>query len=97
MRSTNQARLCGAGPRPFISSRAQPARPSPTIKTEASRRPPSFRLLTPQAFRDALRDSGAATWVLAPRKEYGPLEEMAGVPLARVREEGGFGLFLPER
>jgi len=58
---------------------------------------PSFRLLAPEAFRDALRDPGAATWVLAPRKEYGPLEEMAGVPLARVREEGGFGLFLPER
>ena len=58
---------------------------------------PSFRLLAPEAFRDVLRDAGAATWVLAPRKEYGPLQEMAGVPLARVREEGGFGLFLPER
>jgi len=58
---------------------------------------PSFRLLTPGAFRDALRDTGAATWVLAPHKEHGPLEEMAGVPMARVREEGGFGLFLPER
>jgi len=58
---------------------------------------PAFRLLTPEAFRDTLRDSGATTWVLAPHKEYGPLEDMAGMPLARVREEGGFGLFLPER
>jgi len=64
---------------------------------ERFRADPSFRLLTPGAFREALRDPGAATWVLAPHKEYGPLEDLAGVPMARVREEGGFGLFLPER
>jgi 4-amino-4-deoxy-L-arabinose transferase-like glycosyltransferase len=58
---------------------------------------PSFRLLTTDAFRAALRDEQAATWVLAPRKEYRALELSAGLPLARVREAGGFGLFLPER
>jgi 4-amino-4-deoxy-L-arabinose transferase-like glycosyltransferase len=64
---------------------------------DAFRADPSFRYLTTDAFRAALRDEQDATWVLAPRKEYKALDLSAGLPLALVREFGPFGLFLPER
>jgi 4-amino-4-deoxy-L-arabinose transferase-like glycosyltransferase len=57
---------------------------------------PQFRLMEPEALQSALRDTGARTYVLAPRKEYDALRETAGLPLRPVWEEGGFGLFLPE-
>ena len=62
-----------------------------TLRTD-----PQFRLMEPAALQSALRDPGARTYVLAPRKEYDALRETAGLPLRPVWEEGGFGLFLPE-
>jgi 4-amino-4-deoxy-L-arabinose transferase-like glycosyltransferase len=59
---------------------------------------PGFRLLTQDAMREALAaGSGGAstTYILADRKEYGPLFEAARIPLKPVWEAGGFGLFVP--
>jgi hypothetical protein len=54
-----------------------------------------FRLMSPDDLRAALGSSGPETYVLAPEKETGPLFEMAGRPLERVWDAGGFGLFVP--
>jgi 4-amino-4-deoxy-L-arabinose transferase-like glycosyltransferase len=58
------------------------------------RRQDGFRLMTPDDLRAALA-AAPGTYVLAPEKEYGPLFEMAGRPLERIWEAGGFGLFVP--
>lgn len=55
---------------------------------------PGFRLLTKERLHEALLDPASTTYVLADRKEYGPLFEAAGVPLRPVWEQGEFGLFV---
>jgi hypothetical protein len=62
---------------------------------EAMRRDPEFRLLTADALRERLRDGSHTTWVMTPRKEYDDLERLAGLPLQRVYEDAGVGLFTP--
>jgi hypothetical protein len=59
------------------------------------RRDPEFRLLTADALRERLRDGSHTTWVMTPRKEYDDLERLAGLPLQRVYEDAGVGLFTP--
>jgi 4-amino-4-deoxy-L-arabinose transferase-like glycosyltransferase len=56
---------------------------------------PEFRLMEPAELQAALRDPGALTYVLSPRKEYDALRRTAGVPMQPIWEAGGFGLFLP--
>jgi 4-amino-4-deoxy-L-arabinose transferase-like glycosyltransferase len=53
-----------------------------------------FRLMSSDDLREALAASGFRTYVLSPEKEYGLLLGMAGRPLERVWESGGFGLFV---
>ena len=55
---------------------------------------PGFRLLPKERLRPTLLDPGSTTYILAARKEYGPLLEAAGLPLQPVWEEGEFGLFV---
>jgi 4-amino-4-deoxy-L-arabinose transferase-like glycosyltransferase len=61
---------------------------------EEFRGDPRFRLLTKDRLQDALIDPASTAYVLADRKEYGPLFEAAGVPLRPVWEQGEFGLFV---
>lgn len=60
---------------------------------EAMRKDPEFRLLSADGLRERLRDRSRTTWVLTPRKEYARLEQLAGVPLERVYQDDGVGLF----
>ena len=61
---------------------------------EEFRDDPAFRLLSKEQLQEVLLDPGSTTYVLADRKEYGPLFEAAGVPLRPVWEQGEFGLFV---
>lgn len=65
---------------------------------EEYRADPGFRLLTQDAMRQALAEGAggaSTTYILADKKEYGPLFEAARMPLRPVWELGGFGLFVP--
>ncbi len=60
---------------------------------ETMRQDPEFRLLTADGLRERLGDPSRTTWVMTPRKEYEPLERLAGVPLMKHYEDAGVGLF----
>ena len=59
------------------------------------RRDPGFRLMPPDDFRARLREAGAATYVLVPKKENDRLAETTGMTFRPLWEGGGFELDVP--
>ena len=57
---------------------------------------PGFRRMPEDEMRRILRDGGRQVYILAPRKQYDLLAEMAAVPLRQVYEDPYGGLFVPE-